>query len=89
TTHRELIRAGGTRTNAVEDVPDRAEFQRRYEDRDHVERLLERLTDDERIAVSRYYLESASYREIAEQLRLRENSVGPLLSRALAKMRKT
>ena len=85
--HRELIRPNGS-SDGIESIPDRVEFQRQYEDREQVERLLTRLTENERLAISRYYLESFSYREIAEELQIRENSVGPLLSRALAKMRR-
>ena len=68
-------------------IPDRTDFLRRYEDREAVEFLLGRLSNDEAMAVRLYYLESFSYRDIAERLRMSENSIGSLLSRALGRMR--
>jgi RNA polymerase sigma-70 factor, ECF subfamily len=60
----------------------------RLNNRDEIERLLEGLGGDEAEVVRLYHLDGKSYREISEAVGIPENSVGPTLSRARAKMRK-
>ena len=69
------------RSDAAADPADR------IADRDTVERLLDELQEDEARVVRMYHLEGRSYREISAAMGLPENSIGPILSRARAKMR--
>ena len=59
----------------------------RIENREEVERLMLRLDPKEADIVRMYHLEGKSYKEISQQVGLAENSIGPVLSRARAKMR--
>lgn len=61
----------------------------RLTDQDEVERMLAELADDEARIVRMYHLEGKSYREISAAVGIAENSVGPTLSRARDKMRRT
>jgi RNA polymerase sigma-70 factor (ECF subfamily) len=60
----------------------------RIEDREEVERLMEELQEGEARVVRMYHLEGKSYQEISRALGVPENTVGPILSRARAKMRR-
>jgi RNA polymerase sigma-70 factor, ECF subfamily len=51
--------------------------------------LLESLESPEAEVVRMYHLEGKRYQEISEALGVPENSVGPILSRARSKMRRT
>lgn len=51
------------------------------ETRDEVESLMSRLPDEFRRVLSMFYLQGASYRQIASQLGRPMNSIGPLLAR--------
>jgi RNA polymerase sigma-70 factor (ECF subfamily) len=55
--------------------------------RDEVEQLIHRLDAREANAVRLYHLEGKSYGQISQAIGVPENSVGPMLSRARAKMR--
>jgi RNA polymerase sigma-70 factor, ECF subfamily len=57
------------------------------EDRATVEAALEKLSQQEAAAIRMFHLEGRTYQEIGESLGLAENSIGPYLSRARAKMR--
>jgi RNA polymerase sigma-70 factor (ECF subfamily) len=61
--------------------------EQRIMDRDEVERLLEGLEGTEAEVVRLYHLEGRTYSEITAATGLAENSIGPTLSRARAKMR--
>ena len=63
-------------------------FEQRIEDREEVERLLQDLGELEARIVRMYHLDGKSYHEIGRELDIHENSIGPTLSRARAKMRK-
>lgn len=63
-------------------------FEQRIHDRDEVERLLEELAGPEGDVVRLYHLEGKSYREISQLTNVPENTIGPMLSRARAKMRR-
>lgn len=57
------------------------------EDKEEVARLLKRLPARERQVVRMFHLEGRSYEEIATALHIPVNSIGPILSRAMTKMR--
>ena len=61
--------------------------ERRIEDRDEVERLLAQLPAQEAEIVRRYHLLGMSYRDIGRELNVPENTIGPTLSRARARLR--
>ena len=54
----------------------------RLERSDEVRRLLDQLPEDEAKIVRLFYLEGYSYKRIAGELGIPENSIGPILSRA-------
>ncbi len=62
---------------------------RSIEDRDEIARLLEELEGTEAAIVRMHHLEGKSYREISDAVGMPENSIGPTLSRARDKMRRT
>jgi RNA polymerase sigma-70 factor (ECF subfamily) len=64
------------------------EPERRIEDREEVGRLLGQLQGPEAAVVRMYHLEGKSYQEISNTVGMPENSVGPMLSRARAKLRR-
>ncbi|MFO0886409.1 MAG: sigma-70 region 4 domain-containing protein, partial [Pirellulales bacterium] len=66
-------------TPAVED---------RLSDREEVGRLLSELSEEEASIVKLYHLEGKSYLEISRQIGIPENSIGPTLSRARARLRR-
>jgi RNA polymerase sigma-70 factor (ECF subfamily) len=63
------------------------EAEERISDREEVERLMQGLSTHEANIVRLYHLEGKSYREISSAVGMPENSIGPTLSRARAKMR--
>lgn len=60
---------------------------RRIEDREEVQHLLDGLPDRDAKIVRAFHLEGKSYQEISRTLGIPENSIGPTLSRALARIR--
>jgi RNA polymerase sigma-70 factor (ECF subfamily) len=56
-------------------------------DHDQVERLLGELQGPEANVVRLFYLEGKSYHEISRQTGVAENTIGPMLSRARARMK--
>ena len=83
------LRDGGARQAAREVADDRAQPEQRISDSEQVERLLEGLGDGESRIVRMYHLEGKSYHEISKAVGVSENSIGPILSRARGKMRRT
>lgn len=63
------------------------EPEQRMGDREEVGRLLGQLQGSEAAVVRMYHLEGKSYQEISRSTGMPENSVGPMLSRARAKLR--
>jgi RNA polymerase sigma-70 factor (ECF subfamily) len=61
--------------------------EQRISDREEVERLLQTLSGREAEIVRLYHLEGKSYREISKLVGVPENTIGPTLSRARAKLR--
>lgn len=59
----------------------------RIENQEEVQRLMLRLDPQEANVVRMYHLEGKSYEEISRVVGMSENSIGPVLSRARAKMR--
>jgi RNA polymerase sigma-70 factor (ECF subfamily) len=64
------------------------EPEQRIGDREEVGRLLGELQGSEAAVVRMYHLEGKTYEEISRTVGMPENSVGPMLSRARAKMRR-
>ena len=64
-----------------------ASDEQRIEDRELVKQMLEHLQPAEREVVKRFHLAGKSYREISSELGIAENTIGPTLSRARAKLR--
>jgi len=84
--HRAVARRRGAADEAASGGSDQPE--ERISNREEVEHLLSRLEGDEAKVVRMYHLESKSYREISAAVDMPENSIGPMLSRARAKMRR-
>ena len=61
--------------------------EERIDNREEVEKLLSQLNGKEADVVRMYHLEGKSYSEISSHVGMAENSIGPTLSRARAKMR--
>jgi RNA polymerase sigma-70 factor (ECF subfamily) len=72
----------------VESADDGDHAEQRLADREEVERLLDELHGEEADIVRLYHLEGKTYGEISRQMGVPENSIGPTLSRARAKMRR-
>jgi RNA polymerase sigma-70 factor, ECF subfamily len=80
-----LTDAGHARS-AADPHPDPGD---RITDREEVNRLLEGLHENEARVVRMYHLDGMSYHEISTATGVPENSIGPLLSRARGKLRRT
>jgi RNA polymerase sigma-70 factor (ECF subfamily) len=65
---------------------ERPEVQR-IDDRDEIQKMLAGLPDMEAKIVRQYHIEGRSYREISAGLGVPENSIGPALTRARARLR--
>lgn len=61
--------------------------QRQVDNREEVLQLIETLPTADADVVRQFHLEGRSYREISDQLGIPENSIGPTLTRARARMR--
>jgi len=76
-------------TSEIQDVADdQASPEDRLSNREEVERLLDELHGDEADIVRLYHLDGKSYGEISHQTGIPENTIGPTLSRARAKLRR-
>ena len=67
---------------------DEAEPEQRIGDQEEVGRMLGQLQGSEAAVVRMYHLEGKTYQEISRSVGMPENSVGPMLSRARAKLRR-
>lgn len=72
---------------AATGVPAGPTVEQRIADREHVEKMLDLLDETEARVVRLFHLDGRSYREISADLGIAENTIGPTLSRARAKMR--
>ena len=79
-----LSDAQGANETPDEDTPGAEE---RISNREEVERLLQTLHGPEADVIRMYHLQGKNYREISSSIGMPENSIGPTLSRARAKMR--
>jgi RNA polymerase sigma-70 factor (ECF subfamily) len=61
--------------------------EQRITDREEIEQLLDHLDGSEAAVVRMYHLEGKTYQEISRTTGMPTNSVGPMLSRARAKLR--
>ncbi|MGI8981106.1 MAG: RNA polymerase sigma factor [Pirellulaceae bacterium] len=61
--------------------------EERFDNRDEVQKLMDSLPQAEAEVVRLYHLEGKSYHEISAHMSIPENSIGPTLSRARARMR--
>jgi RNA polymerase sigma-70 factor, ECF subfamily len=59
----------------------------RIDDREEVQRMLDGLPELEAMVVQQFHLEGRNYREISTGLGIPENSIGPTLTRARARLR--
>lgn len=66
---------------------DNGSSEQRMTDREEVEQLMEQLDDSEAAVVRMYHLEGKTYQEISRSTGMPTNSVGPMLTRARAKLR--
>ncbi len=80
---REVQPAAGAPEPETDDGPRGSGLERHEE----VERLLSRLPAREREVVRLHYIEGRTYEEIATELNIPVNSIGPILSRARKKLR--
>jgi RNA polymerase sigma-70 factor (ECF subfamily) len=67
--------------------PAHAAAEQRIMDREEIDRLLDGLEGTEAEVVRQFHLEGKSYAEISAATSVPENSIGPMLSRARAKLR--
>lgn len=65
------------------------DLEARMQDRDELERMLETLDQAEAQIVRLFHLEGKTYQEISAQIGVPANSVGPVLSRAREKLRRS
>lgn len=79
------LAGGGEGTAAIPDP--HGNLETRIEDHEEVLRLIGTLAADEARIVRLYHLDGRTYKEISQELGIPENSIGPTLSRARAKMR--
>lgn len=80
---------GKTHAVAQEATDTQPNPEQRIGDREQVEQLLEQLDDGESRIVRMYHLEGKTYQEIGQAVGMSENSIGPILSRARSKMRRS
>jgi RNA polymerase sigma-70 factor, ECF subfamily len=78
-----------TETGDLHHVEDQANgAEERLSNQEEVHRLLSELDGDEADIVRLYHLEGKTYHEISRETGVPENSIGPALSRARAKLRR-
>jgi RNA polymerase sigma-70 factor (ECF subfamily) len=77
-------------TTDMHDLPDgEMSVEERVSNREQVERMLDELQGEEAEIVRLYHLDGKSYTEISHATGVPENTIGPTLSRARAKMRRS
>src|SRR5262245_41862883 len=73
-------------TSEMHEAHGDGDHEARLANREEVERLLDELRGDEADIVRLYHIEGKSYHEISRQTGVPENTIGPALSRARAKL---
>lgn len=86
---RELLARKQATPLAGAEPPVATSVEPRIHDREEVDRLLEELEPGEAHIVRLFHLDGLSYHDISKATGVTENSIGPLLARARAKMRRT
>jgi RNA polymerase sigma-70 factor (ECF subfamily) len=94
--HEMLARKGvsrlgdGNSAHSAQGIPDpHAGVEERYGNHEEVERLLMGLAAPEARVVRMFHMEGKSYQEISQAVGMPENSIGPILSRARDKLRRS
>lgn len=85
----EVSESADVHSSHVEAVRHQNSAEERMSNQEEVEHLLEGLNHSEQRVVRLYHLEGKSYQEISAQVGMPENSVGPTLTRARTKMRRS
>jgi RNA polymerase sigma-70 factor (ECF subfamily) len=75
-------------TSEMRGADDEHSVENQVADREEVERLLDGLDGNEADIVRLFHIEGKSYGEISRETGVPENSIGPTLSRARAKLRR-
>ncbi len=87
--HNNGSRLSSAAPHAPQTIPDpHAAVEKRFDDREEVEHLLQGLQGTEALVVRMYHLEGKTYQEIGTVVGMPENSIGPILTRAREKMRR-
>ncbi len=85
---RKIISTSGANGDEADQLPDDStSAEERLDNQDEVQKLMGSLPSEEAEIVRLYHLEGKSYHEISAHFGIPENSVGPTLSRARARMR--
>jgi len=86
---RQIVAARPLKTMAVDaaHIATGTDVSINIESKEELTALLEKLPSDQATAVRMYHLEHQNYREIGQSIGISENSVGPLLSRARARLK--
>ncbi|VAX38768.1 hypothetical protein MNBD_PLANCTO02-620, partial [hydrothermal vent metagenome] len=63
--------------------------QQQIEDKDEIQQMLKGLSYQDAEVIRLYHLQGKTYSEISDQLGVSENTIGPILSRAREKLRKS
>ena len=82
-----VVTKNGSAGSAVDSKGSDDPSLNRVQNRDHVEQLLRGLNGKEADVIRMYHLEGKTYGEISTKVGVPENSIGPTLTRARAKMR--
>jgi RNA polymerase sigma-70 factor (ECF subfamily) len=72
----------------TEAAAEEEQSEQRISDHEELQRLLGSLRGSEAAVVRMYHLEGKTYQEISHVVGMPENSVGPMLSRARAQLRR-
>ena len=73
---------GAVRSSDAKEIAAEKDENKRIEDNDEVQRMLQDLPKKDAEIVREFHLEGRSYREISENLGIPVNSIGPTLNRA-------
>jgi len=85
---REVHERFATQDGLLENVASAEEPERRLDDHEEVQMLLNELPAHEAEVVRQFHLEGKSYREISSELGIPQNSIGPTLTRARERLRR-
>ena len=89
--HRRMAQAmghTGVHAESLEEAAATTSGQARIDNREEIQRMLDGLGSKEASIVRQFHLEGRSYREISSGLGVPQNTIGPTLTRARAKIRR-